>query len=193
MPDPQGGTLGRATPPTPGLAGSARCLGKREGSERNKAVQGSDPRDFLPAPPPSSGLRAGPPGSPCWLRRGRTRDAAEPGGGRGGRTAHAPGAAPGPAPRPRRHVTSASPAGCARRQAGFAHAQSAPTAVEPMASERLPNRPACLLVASGAAEGEARAERGRREPGGPGAPRGRARQTHRLRPEARPPSGSATA
>lgn len=47
-----------------------------------------------------------------------------------------------------------------------AHAQAAPAAAEPMASERLPSRPACLLVASGAAEGESRASGA-----GPGAAR----------------------
>lgn len=44
-----------------------------------------------------------------------------------------------------------------RSHARSAHAQAATAAADPMASERLPSRPACLLVASAAAEGEARA------------------------------------
>ncbi|XP_066894028.1 glutamine amidotransferase-like class 1 domain-containing protein 1 isoform X4 [Kogia breviceps] len=50
-----------------------------------------------------------------------------------------------PAPRPPRPLTLPL--------ARSAHAQAAQAVAGPMASERLPSRPACLLVASGAAEG----------------------------------------
>ena len=53
-----------------------------------------------------------------------------------------------PVPRPPRPLTLPLPRS--------AHAQAAQAVSGPMASERLPNRPACLLVASGAAEGETR-------------------------------------
>lgn len=80
-----------------------------------------------------------------------------------------------------------------RPHARSAHAQAATAAAEPMASERLPSRPACLLVASGAAEGEARAA------GVPWAPGGRAGggANARLRPAAPgaggPPTRSSSA
>ena len=64
-----------------------------------------------------------------------------------------------------RHVTG-DPGPRAHTHVHFTHAQAAPAPAEPMASERLQSRPACLLVASGAAEGEAR--EGGRAPSGAG-------------------------